>query len=220
MSKRKKNGSFLLLEEKIALSVIIIFHLVGAALLMFGKGGLYQVALDLVPVNLIFTSLVVFKYQNGYTDGFFKFAPAVFALGLFAEMIGVNYGFLFGQYEYGEVLGIGIWNTPLVIGLNWLLVCYGVGNLFSLIPTHPVVQWAGSVLGLLLFDYFMEPIAMKHNFWIWEGQNIPLQNYVGWALVGGLVMAIFFKSSMKKGNKVAGLVWLVQFFFFVGQNCI
>jgi hypothetical protein len=43
---------------------------------------------------------------------------------------------------------------------------------------------------------------------------------VGWALVGGLVMAIFFKSSMKKGNKVAGLVWLVQFFFFVGQNCL
>ena len=36
--------------------------------------------------------------------------------------------------------------------------------------------------GLLctLMDFVIEPIAIKYDFWSWEGNEIPLFNYLTW----------------------------------------
>jgi len=218
LARKKQTSGIITLEEKIALGFISLFHSVGAGLLIFSKGGIYQIALDLVPINLIFTSLVVFKYQDEFNAGFFKFLIVVYLMGVGIEMIGVNYGWLFGPYEYGAVLGFSIWNTPLLIGVNWVLLCYSVGCFVEFFQIPEWLKWTFSVLLLLVFDYFMEPIAMKHNFWMWVNGSIPNQNYVGWAITAAIFMYFFRFFSFSKKNKVAGFVWLIQLCFFLVKN--
>ena len=48
----------------------------------------------------------------------------IYFLGFTAELIGANTGKIFGHYQYGESLGIELFNTPLIIGVNWLLLIY------------------------------------------------------------------------------------------------
>jgi uncharacterized membrane protein len=218
LSRKKQKSTGISREEKVALVFIGVFHLVGAGLLVFAKGGLYQIALDLVPINLVFTSLVVFKFQEKYPPSFFLYLVLAFGFGVVVEMVGVNFGWLFGSYKYGEVLGYSLWNTPLVIGLNWVLLSYGVGCLCVFLPVPVWLKWVCSVVLLLVFDYFMEPVAMKNDFWSWANGSIPVQNYVGWALVSGLLMGYFFATDFPKKNRVAAFVWVIQLLFFMVQN--
>ena len=218
MTRKKKSDTKLSTEEKIAISILATFHLAGAGFLLFAKGGLYQISLDLVPINLIFTSLVVFKYQKEYNFNFFMFLILAFFTGLAFEMVGVNYGWLFGSYSYGPVLGFSLWNTPLLIGLNWVLLCYCSGCLISGLSIPTFFKWFISVVLLVGFDYFMEPVAMKNDFWSWEGGRIPFQNYLGWALVSSVIMFYFHFFSFQKRNMVAISVWFIQIGFFVLQN--
>lgn len=208
------------MEEKIAIGVIGLFHVVGAFLLMFSKGGWYQLAKDLVPLNLIFTCLVVFKYQKGYSKAFFLFCAFAYFLGLTAEWIGVNFGWLFGRYSYGEVLGTKVANTPLLIGMNWVLLLYCCGNLVSFLPAHPVFKIAGTVFLMLATDYFLEPVAMKNDFWMWHDGSIPLRNYMGWTAVSTLGALLLFQIRVELKNKVAAITCLIQFFFFLVQNIL
>jgi putative membrane protein len=220
LTKQKRSLKKDSLEEKIALGIIALFHITGAAILQFSKGGLYQITLDLVPINLIFTALITFKYQSEYTAGFFKFGLLVFIFGIFIEMIGVNYGWIFGVYTYGEVLGYQIWNTPVLIGMNWLLLCYCSGALLEYLPLKTFLKWILSVGLLLSLDYFMEPVAMKNDFWTWENNSIPLQNYVGWAGSGAIFMLLYYNFNFPKKNRVAAGVWGIQFLFFLLQNIL
>lgn len=185
---------------------------------MFSRGQIYGIALDLVPINLIVTSLIAVKYQQEFGTPFFRFLGLAFLTGLLAEIIGVNFGWLFGSYRYGPVLGLSLWNTPLIIGLNWFLLAYCCGNLVSFLRIPGFVRWLASVLLLVGFDYFMEPVAVKNDFWSWTGGTIPVQNYTGWALVSSIIMAAFFWNGPPARNRVAAAVLVIQFLFFFIQN--
>ena len=43
----------------------------------------------------------------------------VYLITFFSEWIGVNYGWLFGSYEYGDSLGFKIDGVPIIMGANW-----------------------------------------------------------------------------------------------------
>lgn len=195
-------------------------HLAGLILLSFAKGGFYTLTLDLVPFNLIITTLVMLKFQTEWNKGFLIFGVLAILLGYGFEVLGVHTGFPFGHYAYGEVLGIKFLETPLLIGLNWFLVTYSVGSLLSFAPLSKIWKILIGCLGLVFLDYFLEPVAMKHTFWGWENQYVPLQNYLGWFGVSVLILTLFFFGNWKKQNKVAATVFPMQVLFFVLQNII
>ena len=41
-----------------------------------------------------------------------------FLVGMLSEIIGVKYGFIFGEYSYGNALGIKFMGVPLIIGIK------------------------------------------------------------------------------------------------------
>lgn len=206
--------------EEIAITIIGIFHLVGAGLLMLSKGLLYQISLDLIPFILIITALVSIKFQSDYQSGFFRFFILAILIGFFAEVLGTNTGLLFGHYAYGNTLGFTIFSTPLLIGINWFLLSYGTGALISPLKIPVWSKWLLATALMVLFDYFMEPVALKHGFWSWTDGNIPVSNYIGWAIVSAIIMFFFYQTKMEKKNPVAGRIWLIQFGFFIIQNII
>lgn len=193
-------------------------HLAGAGLLLFSKGGVYAITLDLVPIQLVFTTLILLKYQKSWSLSFGLFIISAFFIGFIAEAVGVNTGWPFGEYSYGEVLGIKYFETPLIIGLNWFLLAYLAGNISSYLKAGRFIKILVGVFLMVIFDYFMEPIAMKHAFWTWKDGYIPVQNYLGWAGVSFLILLIYHFGDWEKGNPLARWIFLVMFLFFMIQN--
>jgi putative membrane protein len=211
----KKRGGKLETDEKIAIWAMLVFHLTGLLLLSFSRGQVYKIALDFVPINLILTALVVVKFQEEFSLKFWQFTGFSFFTGLIVEIIGVNTGRIFGNYQYGEVLGPGFLNTPVLIGLNWFLVSYCALSASDFLPVPGWAKYLLSVLMLVGLDYLIEPVAMRLGFWNWEGGNIPLQNYIGWAIVSSIILLQPPIFSFKRKNRVAGIAFLIQCLFFL-----
>jgi len=205
-------------EEKISISIIAIFHVIGFVLLTFTKGGLYFLALDLVPLNIIFTVLVMMKQQKSWNMGLIIFGFTILLLGYVVEVIGVNTGLIFGQYTYGEILGIKFFGTPPLIGLNWFLLVYCAGCTVEILKSRLIVKVLISTCMLVFFDFLMEPVAVKLNFWTWNGGTIPTQNYIGWFATAFLFSFIFQITNWPKQNRLAAVVFAIQLIFFLLQN--
>ena len=45
-----------------------------------------------------------------------------FLTGMITEILGVQLGWIFGDYQYGEALGYKLFGVPLLIGVNWTLL--------------------------------------------------------------------------------------------------
>lgn len=113
----------------------------------------------------------------------------VVLFGFFIELIGVKTGAVFGRYRYGGTLQPALAEVPLAIGFAWLamLLCSGAltARVLSHVKTPNLALQAGLIAAfMLLFDFFMEPAAMKLNYWQWQDGIVPPRNYLAWFVVG------------------------------------
>ncbi|WP_276498457.1 carotenoid biosynthesis protein [Pontibacter litorisediminis] len=198
----------------LAVAVLVIFHAVGFWGLQFsGRPEYFQ---NLTPMNLLLTNALLFAFHKRWRKSFVLFALLVFAVGFFSEVIGIHTGLLFGNYAYGAALGLKVWEVPLLIGLNWLMLVYSTGHIseYTSLP-----RWGKAILGtllMLLLDFFIEPVAMRFDFWDWQGGQIPMSNYLGWFVVALGLQVYFQWASIYKRNPLAPYVYLVQLLFFMG----
>lgn len=116
----------------------------------------------------------------------------VFSLTFFSEWLGVNYGWIFGEYLYGDSLGIKIGGVPLMIGVNWVLLSVVSRQaLFGVFSNKYIVAFFAPVL-MLLIDVILEPIAPKLGFWDWNNIDVPISNYRDWFIVALISQLILF----------------------------
>ena len=131
-------------------------------------------------------------------------------------LIGVCFGWLFGDYTYGDSLGFKLDGVPIIMGANWLLLCLVsrdlVGKLFS---NNFLIIMTSSLL-MVLIDVVMEPLSNQLDFWSWKNDIIPFSNYVDWFLVAILNQTIFtyldYKSNMFSWS--LGYITILILFFF------
>ncbi len=101
------------------------------------------------------------------------------------EVLGVSTGLVFGPYEYGDVLGKNILSVPPIIGFNWVLVVLGASTfarrLFK--TSNGALPAVVAALICVLFDFIMEPLAIRLGYWRWFGPSIPVKNYMAWFLI-------------------------------------
>ena len=68
----------------------------------------------------------------------------------------------------------------------------------------------------VLFDWLMEPAAVKLGYWKWLGNGeIPLYNYMCWFVISMLLLFVFHKLQFNKQNKFAVNLLLIQAMFFL-----
>lgn len=173
----------------------------------------------LTPFNLVASLGLLLLFHTDFRPAFLTYSLLAFTVGFLVEVAGVATGLIFGEYAYGDTLGIKIAEVPLVIGTNWLMlsyVCGSVTNRLS-VPVWAKVLLASSLMTLL--DFLIEPVAMRLDFWQWEGGIVPWQNYVAWFGVSALLFSAYFKLSFRKENRLAPLLLLLQFLFF-GLNSL
>jgi putative membrane protein len=215
---------------EIATAVAILFHTIGLAGLLFFDQSFFLAA---TPFNLLLSFTLLIWTQNNKNAWFSLFLAACIVLGIIVEIIGVNTGYLFGDYAYGKVLGPGINNVPVLIGVNWFLIIYCCGiSIHTLLMKAinrvaadtgktPMVIKALSVIIdgatlAVLFDWLMEPVAVKLGYWVWNGDgSIPMFNYICWFVISLLLLMVFHFAKFNKQNKFAVNLLLIQLMFFL-----
>ena len=177
-----------------------------------------QSVLNLTPIHL-FVMFNLFIWANSYFSiKLIKAIIVIYLIGVLAEVIGVRYNIIFGNYYYGNSLGPQVFEVPLIIGFNWLTLSfatYGVSS--SLFRNKTAITVFASIL-MVLTDYIIEPMAGALDFWYWVGGNIPIQNYVGWFFVSLIIHTILVKMNFKFNIKLCMALLLSQILFFVIQH--
>ncbi len=120
----------------------------------------------------------------------------VIVSSFFLEYTGVESGVIFGNYDYGNVLSPQIADVPFAIGFAWISTI-----LASIGLTIMIIKWDKkrniflfviiNALFMTLFDYMLEPVAVKLGYWSWESGNIPVRNYIAWFAFGSIYSYIF-----------------------------
>lgn len=201
-------------EQKNLIITIAAFHAVGIiGLFLSFTHGLF---LQLVPWHLLFMLALVCGSHRPTTGSLFAFAGIVYVLAFIAEWVGVNTKDIFGNYSYSMVLGSKIDGVPLIIGVNWFLLVYSTGILMRRTRVRSVVTRVilGALL-LVLLDAFIEPVAVRYDYWHWEHDIIPFKNFASWFLVSAVMLAIFEMFKFKKQSIVAPVFLATQFLFFI-----
>lgn len=196
---------------------IILFHIVGFVGFYFTETRVFFISL--VPFHLLLMAGILFaNYVTINKKTIYATLIIVFA-GYLIEVIGVRTGQIFGQYFYGETLGKKILSVPLVIGVNWFIVVFSLGGILrSIFKRNKVIRTLIGAALLVGLDYLIEPVAIEYDYWYWQNNTIPQQNYIGWFLVSVVMMAFYNYYDFKKTNPVAKTLFLSQLMFFVALN--
>jgi bisanhydrobacterioruberin hydratase len=196
---------------------LVIFYAVGIA--GFSMPLTFSLFQKLVPLNLIISTVILFlfhpKWDIRQVAVFFVLALS----GLVVEMVGTHTGLIFGSYTYGNSLGLKILSTPLLIGVNWLVLVYCVHAILPQERQKWFYPFIGAAL-LVAFDYVMEPVAIATDMWSWAGESIPVKNYLAWYALALILLFVLRFAGIRYKNAVAGWLLVIQFLFFLVLNWI
>jgi len=217
-------------RTQVATSLAVLFHTIGILGIFFFDR---DFILRTTPINLLLMFVLLVWTHREKNLSFWFFFIFVFLTGTAVEIIGVNTSALFGEYQYGKALGYQLYNVPLIIGINWFLIIYCCGISIHTLLTKAINRLAadtgktpaalkaisviidGATMAVF-FDWVMEPIASKLNYWNWGGNgSIPFFNYLCWFLISVFLLALFHYSKFNKQNKFAVNLLLIQLMFFL-----
>lgn len=170
----------------------------------------------LTPVTLLLAGLIVlfYSYQTS-SNKFLLWAVLTYLITFILELIGVKTGMIFGEYNYGSTLGTKFFDVPLIIGFNWVFVILGSISISRLMTSNLFLSAIVSAIIALVFDFILEPVANKLDYWNWTGDIIPVQNYLAWFIIA-LISALGFNYlRVKVISKISIHYFLIQFIFFV-----
>lgn len=203
----------------ITISSIVWFYIIGAIGFILPLTHPYFVWLT--PFVLILNFLVLIIYhQSRFDQKTILIMGLIFLLGFVIEAIGVNTGIIFGHYRYGSALGLKLFDTPLLIGLNWLFLTYATAAILSPSALPGLLRIPVAALLMVGFDLILEKVAPSIDMWYWQQGKIPAQNYIAWFLIALIFQLILHFSKIKIRNKWALPLFAAQFLFFVALYLI
>ncbi|MDZ7604320.1 MAG: carotenoid biosynthesis protein [Cyclobacteriaceae bacterium] len=138
-----------------------------------------------------------FPVKNGWSS--LAIWSLVYLIGIGVEIVGVNTGWLFGEYHYGQNLGPRIFGVPLLIGVNWTILTFLTATICK---RYIRQKWLSLLIGALLMvglDFLIEPTAPIFDFWYWSEGLAPLRNFVDWFVVS-LILQVLIQKELHGGN--------------------
>jgi putative membrane protein len=170
------------------------------------------------PLNLLLLVLVLIVFNPLTSKTSLGLFGLIFLGGYISEVIGVNTGLLFGDYQYGNNLGLKIAGVPLLIGINWAVLVVTTAEISKRFGSNIWLK-AAIAAGLMVFlDAFIEPLAPTLDFWTWTYGHPPLFNYITWFIIAYGLILLYLKAKINGNRSVALHIFLSQLFFFCLLN--
>lgn len=192
---------------------ILIFYAVG----IFGMlvPSLFPLFIKLVPFALIlsFLFLTLFHRKIDQKSGLIFFV--IYILAFAFEVAGVNTGLFFGDYTYGGSLGIKLFNTPIIIGLNWLLLVYITSSVFERFKMLNLVKIVLASALMVGYDFILEQVAPRLDMWKFKNDDIPFQNYLAWFILSIVFHSLIKVFKINTENRLSLIIFNSQLVFFV-----
>ena len=202
--------------SKVSVFVIWLFHVCGMIGISYGNKDLF---LSFTPVNLIISFFLLFVNQIQITQREILSVFTIFLIGMICEILGVNYGYIFGDYVYLDNLGTKVFGVPILIGINWIILTFITGSISSYIfKKNLKFSILTGAIFMILLDLIIEPVAPLLGFWIFYLPSVPLQNYVGWFLIGLATQFVYQKFVVNKEMPFSTNLLLANIVFFSFLN--
>jgi putative membrane protein len=206
-------------EQKIKLIArIFLFIIYFVGLVGISIPSLQGMYVELTPFSLLISGLILLAFHEKWNLSFIIVIILIFLAGFAIEAYGVYSGEIFGQYSYSNVLGWKLFETPVIIGLNWLILIYCGYYIVSRFIHKPVFQISVGSLLLVAFDLLLEPVALETGMWSWAVGKPLFQNYLAWFVISVVLMSLFPLFKVKLSNPVAGYLFLFMVMFFGALN--
>ena len=205
-------NNYATLKLKISIIILIAFYVSGVVGILTNNQTIDF--LSLTPLNLLINAALLFlNHQKGTSKQFIVFFIIAVA-GFFIEAIGVNTGLIFGNYVYKTTLGWKFLETPLIIGVNWiLLTCSVVYSIDDKIKSKLGIAFVSACI-LVVLDILIEPVAIKYDFWSWNETSVPVKNYIAWFIISFIFCYTVAHFKGKSKNNLAPYLLILQFLFF------
>lgn len=158
--------------------------------------------------------LLLFIYRLKPTFSGYLQLIFVFLFTFFAEWIGVNFGWIFGNYNYGDSLSVKLGGVPLMIGVNWVLLCILTRQFFYGFLSNKYLIIFLSTLLMLIIDIILEPIAPMLDFWEWDDVIVPFSNYRDWFFVALISQFFLLNFKLKKELNIWSAYYLLILIIF------
>ncbi|MDD4490198.1 MAG: carotenoid biosynthesis protein, partial [Paludibacter sp.] len=158
---------------------LVWFYVIGVAGMLIPFTSAFF--MRLTPLALLMNfGLLLIHHENKFSVKTILIFSLILLSGFFIEIIGVQTGIIFGEYMYGKGLGWKLRDTPLIIGLNWLLLVYTTATITQKIKTNNIIRIALGTGMMLIYDIVMEQVAPRMDMWTWKDGVIPIENYMAW----------------------------------------
>ena len=204
MSKTKLN------IENISIALIWLFHVSGILGIIYVNSNWF---ISFTPLNLTLNFILLLINCKG-NKRVLTIIILGFFIGMITEILGVQYGWIFGDYQYGSQLGTKLMGVPLLIGVNWAILTVITGAIAQQFYFNKFMRVLIGV-GLMLFlDLLMEPLAPVLDFWVFDGEEAPLQNYLGWAAVAIFLQFGYYFLKVRINGSFPYHLYLLQIIFF------
>lgn len=206
-------GSYLLQKVAAVKIFILVIYLVGLAGLLMPASHRYFC--QLTPLTLLLTTFLLALYHpRKFTWKILAVFGAIYLLGFAIEVAGVKSGIPFGEYRYKDCLGFKLFDTPLIIGLNWLTLVYLSSSVLEKYNIPGILKVLMASLAMLLYDFLLEIVAPKMGMWEWSGGEVPLRNYLAWFMLALMFHGMIKVTAIRTENRLSVTVLSVQFVFF------
>lgn len=207
-------------REITSIAIIWLFHVSGILGIIYGNSEWFISATPLI-LSINFALLLINCNSHKW---FFHMVILGFLTGMITEILGVQRGWIFGDYKYGNALGYKILGVPMLIGVNWALLTIITAAIAQQFYENLFMRIVIGVCLMIFLDLLIEPIAPVLDFWAFEGGNAPLQNYIGWTAVAIFLQSIFHYFRIEVKGWFPNQLYILQIIFFtvllIKQNTI
>ncbi len=198
-------------KEEIFIYLIYIVGIIGHL-----TGSLLTYMKLLTPLTLLLTGgVVLFSSMNKASKNFILWVVVIYITTLLLEVIGVKTGLVFGSYWYGDTLGFKFLDVPMIIGFNWTMVILGAILLSEKIFNKKIFIIISASVMATLFDFFMEPTAIKLGYWNWSNISVPIQNYLAWFIISLAFTILYLRMGINLKSDLPIKFFVTQFIFFI-----
>jgi uncharacterized membrane protein len=166
------------------------------------------------PMNLLIMAILLILNFPINTRAKIVVSLLFFSISYSLEWIGVHFGFLFGEYSYGQNLGIKADDVPLLIGVNWMLLIFATAAIADRLVNNIFLKIILGSFLMVFLDFFIEASAPIFDFWTWSLEYAPLRNYVAWFIISIIMHFIYRQFRIKGDFTFSSHLYAAQLVFF------